>query len=106
VRRTAERTHQQEQDRREDQQRQTDRPRHEHHRVAVRHDQRAAHVLFHQRPKDDEAEHQRRRLAVDLVEQVTEQAEQRHDADFGGRAVEAVGADRALSGLADSARNG
>ena len=45
--------------------------------AALRQHQRAAQILLHRRA-EDEAEQQRRRLAAELVEDVAEQAEQRH----------------------------
>ena len=49
-------------------------------RVALREQQRAAQELLHHRA-EDEAEQQRRRLAVELAEDVAEEAEQRHQVD-------------------------
>ena len=63
-------------------QRQRDRPVDEDHRIAAREHQRAAQILLHQRPQD-EAEHQRRRLAAELEQEIAEQREQRREHDVG-----------------------
>src|SRR5215510_9742747 len=70
----------------------TDRPRHEHGRVAARHQHGAPQVLLHHRP-EHEAEQHGRRAEAELDPQKAEHAEQRRHVDFIRAVVDAVDAD-------------
>src|SRR3546814_11312057 len=61
-----------------------DRAREEHTRVAARDDHGAAEILLHQRA-EDEAEQERRRLAAELHEYVSDQSEDRKSVVEGKR---------------------
>ena len=71
-------------DDREAQHRGADRARNEHQRITVRDDERSAQVLFHQWAENESEQH-RRRLAIELGEDVARESKQRHQMNVESR---------------------